>query len=89
MKHKEFTLEPETVAERDGISALKLAIESHVYGYFSAVFASGQIVSAANRQELSHIRTLLEADETDQYGRDANGIDIAAALRTLEQVKGV
>ena len=86
MKYRQFTLEPETVSEKDGITALKLALEeySRLYGKF---FARGKLLNESEHVDFA--RAILGDVETDQYGRDANGIDIASALRTLEQVKGV
>lgn len=90
MKTKLYALVPETVADRDGIAALKLAILENVPGDYSRLFAfGGEMLSEAGKNTIDYVKSKLEAVEVDEYGRDANGIDIAAALRTLECVKAV
>lgn len=84
MKRTEYTLIPETVAEKDGITALKLAL--HEYHYTAFLFASGELMNSEGKYELDELKAKLETVETDDSGRDANGIDIRAALKTLENV---
>jgi hypothetical protein len=89
MKTSEYTLEPETAQERDDIGALKLAVEHHAYGMYSAFFALGQMIKEANQSDIDYTQGKLDGVDTDAFGRDANGIDIQGALRALEYVKAI
>jgi hypothetical protein len=90
MKRRQYILEPETVAEKDGIIALRLAMNDYIPGYSGAIFAfGGDILREAGADQISHVRSALESAEIDDYGRDANGIDIAAALKTLDSIEAV
>lgn len=89
MKQHEYTLMPETVAEKDGIAALKSAMNENS-GAYSQLFAfGGQLMAEVDAGTLAMIIADFEAIEADEYGRDENGLDIAAAIRTLEHVKGI
>jgi len=91
MKTREYELIPETCEERDAVKALRSAINDYAHGYHAAVFAFGGdgMNRTAPANEINHIRELLEAVETDESGRDGNGLDIEAALRMLGKIQGI
>ena len=65
--------EPETVQGRDNMKALKTALNQYAHGYYTGVL-SGNTIQAEFAVDK------LNAVETDEWGRDANGIDIEGAL---------
>lgn len=89
MKRKQYHFEPETVAEKDGISALKSAYYDYAATYPSLFDFQGNLPAKYFKNSLGYIKAKLEAVEVDEFGRDANGVDIAAALMMLEYVEAV
>jgi len=89
MKYREFTIEPKMAEERDNIRALKSAIINYAYGEYSAFFAMGDFMKESQIKDIDYTREMIEKVEVDEYGRDANGIDIKGALRALEAVKAI
>jgi len=88
MKIKQYILEPETVAEKDGISALKSAMNEYCHGYYTKIFAfGGDMMATASKSILNYILEILKVVEVDEFGRDANGLDIKSAVLVLGHVK--
>ena len=89
MTRTEYTLKPETAAEKDGIKALKLAMNDYAPSRLLRLFSfGGDLLAVKSRVALRCIRAKIEAVKIDEHGRDANGIDIRAATETLNHVKG-
>lgn len=81
---------PATCAEKDAINALKLAISDHCRWMYGSFFACGKMyATGVNGSDVSDTRTTLAEVEQDENGRDANGIDIEAALTALDYIKAV
>lgn len=89
MKKLRLTIDPETAAERDAITALKLAVNDYAPEYHAVLFAFGGGLSRrVPKRVIEEVRAKLER-EADEAGRDVNGVDIAAAVRALDAIEGI
>jgi hypothetical protein len=83
------TIRPKSVREKDAIKALKSATNDYCQHHFNRLFAFGGDMMASVPQSVwDDVNEALQNVEVDEFGRDANGLDIDAAHYALEMVKG-
>lgn len=78
---------PETCAERDEMSALKLAVERYCRQHYSTLFANGLLRDSVSREIFGEVSNALDYIDTDEDGRDPSGINIWAATSALNRVQ--
>lgn len=84
------TIKPKSAADKDAISALKLAVQNYARSSYNSLFAfGGELMAEADAGIIADVTEALRAVDVDQYGKDANGVDIDAAHDALEMVKPV
>lgn len=82
------TIRPKSVHEKDAIDALKSATNDYCQHHFNRLFAFGGDMMASVPQSVwDDVNEALQNVEVDDYGRDANGLDIDAAHDALEMVQ--
>ena len=89
MKYYTHIIEPKTCQERDNVKALKLVLDTYEPVHYGGIFVCGFLLKKLPVSVVKSIQDCLNDVETDDYGRDANGIDIMGALRALNAVKPI
>lgn len=82
------TIKPKSVHEKDAIDALKSAMNDYCSGHYNRLFAfGGQMMAEVDGAVWHDVNEALQNVEVDEFGRDANGLDIDAAHDALEMVQ--